>query len=57
MLFTVHKVVMILLDGAQENGRNILCVTFMQDFFSMVNNQKYVYAQYYFDVLVGTEGI
>jgi len=33
ILLTVHQVVMILLDGTQENGRCILWTTFMQDFF------------------------
>jgi len=33
MFLIVHQVVMILLDGAQENGRYILWTTFMQDFF------------------------
>ena len=33
MLLTGHQVVLILFDGAQENGRCILWTTFMQDFY------------------------
>jgi len=33
MLLTGHHVVLIMLGGAQENGRCILWTTFMQDFY------------------------
>jgi hypothetical protein len=33
ILLTGHQVVLILLDGTQENGRCILWTTFMQDFY------------------------